>query len=330
MSVLVEAPSASVVVPSFARPELLGCCLRALDRQSHPPLEVIVVGRTGDERTAGAVAAARAATGLGLEFLHTSAPGHLPPLAAGVAATRGDVVAFLDDDAEPWPDWLGALLRHYRDPIVGGVGGLVSESANGARSVSREVLTIGRLGRFDRLGSTSIPERWGARRVHALRGTNMSFRAALLREYRWDARLNGGAATDYEIDLCHWIAARGYELVYDPDAIVDHHTADRPELGRDWTPEAVESYSHNLVYVSGKTLGTPRAAFALGHAFLVGNRASYGVLTAAVDALRPSARTAVSTRLVPSFRGKVAGVRSLWAYARRGPLALDDEPPRTD
>lgn len=320
-----ERLAASVVVPSFGRPELLRRCLQALARQSEPALEVIVVGREEDAPTADAVAACRTTFTVPLELLHTSVPGHLPPLATGVAAARGDVVAFLDDDAEPWPDWLAALLRHYREPLVGGVGGLVSESGHGSPSVSKTVLKIGRLGRFDRLGSTSVPERWGARRVDALRGTNMSFRAALLREYRWDARLNRGAATDYEIDLCHWIRARGYALVYDPDAIVTHHTARRPEIGRNWTPETIESYSHNLVYVSGKTLGVPRATLAVGQAFLIGNRASYGALTAAVDALRPSTRATVATRFIPAIRGKVAGLCSLWAYARRGPLSLDDD-----
>src|SRR4051794_23050063 len=34
---------------------------------------------------------------------------------AGVAAARGDVVAFLDDDAVAAPDWLACLLEPYAD-----------------------------------------------------------------------------------------------------------------------------------------------------------------------------------------------------------------------
>ena len=41
----------------------------------------------------------------------------------GVIAARGQVVAFLDDDASAAPDWIETLLRHYRDPEVLGVGG---------------------------------------------------------------------------------------------------------------------------------------------------------------------------------------------------------------
>ncbi|MEH3139010.1 MAG: glycosyltransferase family 2 protein [Mycobacterium kyogaense] len=41
----------------------------------------------------------------------------------GVAASRGDIVAFLDDDAAAQPGWSSALVAHYDDPEVVGVGG---------------------------------------------------------------------------------------------------------------------------------------------------------------------------------------------------------------
>ncbi|MFG2045173.1 glycosyltransferase [Dactylosporangium sp. NPDC048998] len=41
----------------------------------------------------------------------------------GVAEARGEIVAFLDDDAEAEPDWLAQLLPHYRDEQVLAVGG---------------------------------------------------------------------------------------------------------------------------------------------------------------------------------------------------------------
>jgi len=42
-----------------------------------------------------------------------------------VRAARGDVVAFLDDDAVAAPDWIQRLAAMYRDPRVLGAGGVV-------------------------------------------------------------------------------------------------------------------------------------------------------------------------------------------------------------
>lgn len=42
---------------------------------------------------------------------------------SGVAAARGDIVGFLDDDATADPGWARTLLEHYRDADVAGVGG---------------------------------------------------------------------------------------------------------------------------------------------------------------------------------------------------------------
>jgi glycosyltransferase involved in cell wall biosynthesis len=41
----------------------------------------------------------------------------------GVRTARGDVVAFLDDDAAAQPGWADKLMNHYRDDTVAGVGG---------------------------------------------------------------------------------------------------------------------------------------------------------------------------------------------------------------
>jgi len=43
----------------------------------------------------------------------------------GIAASAGDVIAFIDDDAFPEPYWAQRLLNAYVDEDVGGAGGFV-------------------------------------------------------------------------------------------------------------------------------------------------------------------------------------------------------------
>jgi GT2 family glycosyltransferase len=315
------ALDATVVVPSFGRPQLLRACLDALAAQTLRPAEVLVVGRDGDRDTEETVSRAAAGT-YAPRLLTVREAGHLPPLALGASEARAEVVSFLDDDAEPWPGWLAALLRHYAGPDVGGVGGLVSQPGAAERSTTTRIGMISWSGRFDALHLERIPTDWHARHVDAVRGTNMSFRRTLLLRYPWDGRLNGGAATDYEVDLCSWVRRQGFRIVYDPEAIVSHHLGPRPEIGRHRSPAAIASYSHNLVYVAGKALSPGRAALAIGQAFLVGSRASHGLATTAADTLagrRPQLRAEVA----PAFRGKLAGLVSLLRHHRDGPLPLD-------
>src|SRR6516162_5340302 len=42
---------------------------------------------------------------------------------AGAAASRGEIRAFLDDDAIASPNWLESLLQHFKDPMVVVAGG---------------------------------------------------------------------------------------------------------------------------------------------------------------------------------------------------------------
>ena len=45
---------------------------------------------------------------------------------SGVAAARGEIVAFIDDDAQALPGWLESLLEPFEDPSRIGVGGVAT------------------------------------------------------------------------------------------------------------------------------------------------------------------------------------------------------------
>ena len=54
---------------------------------------------------------------------NTAEPGISGARNSGIAASRCDVVAFVDDDAEIQPGWLELLRADYRNPAIAGVGG---------------------------------------------------------------------------------------------------------------------------------------------------------------------------------------------------------------
>src|SRR4051794_2884259 len=125
MSFPVEAhPTAprtvSVLIPSWRRYDDLTRVLAALPDQQHKPDEVLVVVRPDDTRSREIVAAAE---GIPVREVLVEEPGLVAARNAGLDAAGCDIVAFLDDDAIPEPDWLERMLAHYDTPGVGAVGG---------------------------------------------------------------------------------------------------------------------------------------------------------------------------------------------------------------
>jgi glucosyl-dolichyl phosphate glucuronosyltransferase len=115
--------SVSVVICAYTmdRWDALAAAVRSCFEQTHKPSDVIVVidynedllQRASHEFSGAVVVANRFEKGL-------SAARN-----TGIAAARGDVIAFLDDDAFAEPEWLEQLIVPLADPLVAGVGGWV-------------------------------------------------------------------------------------------------------------------------------------------------------------------------------------------------------------
>ncbi len=140
----------------------------------------------------------------------------------GVAVARGDVVAFLDDDAVAAPDWLDRLAAAYTDADVLGVGGPVEPAWNSGRPrwFPEEFDWV--------VGCTfrGMPEETTA--VHSLIGCNMSFRRDIMSVvggFRSDmGRVGTVPLAGEETEFCiraghHWPQRR---WVYEPRARVEH------------------------------------------------------------------------------------------------------------
>jgi glycosyltransferase involved in cell wall biosynthesis len=99
-------PRVSIVIPTRGRPRPLRACLEALARAFPPDAETIVVH---DGEAPGSAALSPFATPLRLTLLSIPQSGPSAARNRGLAAARGEVVAFLDDDCRPAPGWLATL-----------------------------------------------------------------------------------------------------------------------------------------------------------------------------------------------------------------------------
>ncbi|MEA5597375.1 glycosyltransferase family A protein [Rivularia sp. UHCC 0363] len=105
----------SVVIPVQNDSQRLAQCLQALQRQSYPNFEVIVVDNNSTEaiRPICQQFAAR--------YCRETQLGNNAARNRGIAIAVGEVIAFTDSDCIPDPDWLaqGMAAMQY-SPIVGG------------------------------------------------------------------------------------------------------------------------------------------------------------------------------------------------------------------
>lgn len=112
------SPAISVVIPHLNQPEMLARGLAALMAGRRLPDEVIVVDN-GSQMLPEAICAAHPA----VRLLHEAEPGPGPARNRGVAAARGEILAFIDADCIADAGWLAAAEAAMADPAAEILGG---------------------------------------------------------------------------------------------------------------------------------------------------------------------------------------------------------------
>ena len=110
----------SVVVVSHGRPEMLKRCLLGLSQLQYDPFEIILVADPLGVSAAGQTGLADDLKIIPFEEPNISAARNL-----GVAAAAGELIAFIDDDAVPEPQWLRYLCAPAVQSDVAAMGGYV-------------------------------------------------------------------------------------------------------------------------------------------------------------------------------------------------------------
>lgn len=261
------------------------------------------------------------ATAAGARIVDVAEPGHLPPLVAGLAAVRTDVLALLDDDAVPRPDWVERIERRFADPRVVAVGGPINEPETGgdhASAAAERMRALSCGGRTWYRGIAALPREADLNDVTLadayacdhLPGGNLAIRVRALRAVGFDLELNRGAAIAWESDVCLGLKERGLVL-FDPRLVVDHYRAPRDGApARDDVARLTVDYSHNLFYIAFKRFSLAELALFLPAMVLVGQGHSPGLLRSVAALPRggaPVARVALAAQAA-RWRGLRSGL----------------------
>jgi glycogen synthase len=211
-----KSPRFSIVIPTDGRATSLGNTLECLRSMDYPCFEVCVVhGPTLDgtrellERYKGEVKVAACAE------RNANMARNI-----GLALSAGEIVAFIDDDGFAEPEWLRDLEDAFRDPLVGGAGGVVYDHTGAKPQYLYS--SANRLGQADWQRQTPADEFNFPFSFNFpyLQGTNCAFRRSALLDV-------GGFDEEYEhylddTDLCCRLVDAGLLIRQLPRALVHH------------------------------------------------------------------------------------------------------------
>jgi glycosyltransferase involved in cell wall biosynthesis len=203
----------SVVVPTRDRRDRLERLLMALDRQTLAAecFEVVVVDDGSEDGTAEILAEWHRQAPERHRVRTTTGRGPAVARNTGILEARGRIVAFTDDDCEPEPGWLAALVQAPdQGPEFAGLGGETLPPENPGL-ISRYIATQCVMQR---------PEIKNGEVLH-LQTNNAAFLRSVLLEARgFDESYPHAGGEDW--DLSRRLRAAGRRLGYAPEARVVH------------------------------------------------------------------------------------------------------------
>lgn len=202
---------ASIVIPSFNRPDRLSECLTACMEQDDPNYEIVVV----DDGSPQPLAEICEQFGETVRCIRQENAGAGPARNKGVAEARGDFLAFTDDDCRPRSNWLSQLRASHAGDATRLVGGYVENGLpdNIYSSVSQDLCDY-------------LYEYFGAANgdISFFTTNNMACsRSAFLDISGFDPVFPGAGAEDRDFGI-RW-RENGGHLYFNPEALIDHYHA---------------------------------------------------------------------------------------------------------
>jgi glucosyl-dolichyl phosphate glucuronosyltransferase len=254
-------------------------CLDYPDEQ----FEVLVVDNASKDATSDTVAAA------GVRLVREERLGLSHARNRGIAEARGELIAFIDDDAWPEPGWLKELEQGFHDAEVACAGGKVVPQWEAGRQGWPDWIHPLLYAQFSVTGYGDLPQRTGYPRIPS--GTNIAFRKAVLdRVGGFDPRLGRSGScliSGEEGEMCLRVEQAGHKIVYIPGAAV-HHLVPEQRLTRKWLLERSHWQGISSAIVERS---------ALGRLVLLARRARFLALLTSATLLAPAVKLLGNERL---------------------------------
>ncbi|WP_238181471.1 glycosyltransferase [Methylobacterium trifolii] len=221
-----DGPAISVVMPHLDDLENLDLCLSHLQAQTlgRDHFEIVV----SDNGSRGGLAAVAALAGTRARVVAAPERGAGPARNAGVAAAKGRILAFIDSDCRPAPDWLRegvAALAHH--DVVGGAVTVVPERDGAPEPVEAYELVF------------AFRNDLYVRRKGFTVTANMLMPRAVFEAV---GPFANGVSED--VEWCHRARRLGYRLGYAPACVVAHPARRTwAELVRKWRRTTREAHA---------------------------------------------------------------------------------------
>ena len=247
-----EEPTISVIVPTRDRATSLRALLESFDHLKPPPVpyEIVVADNGSSDETPRLLAEWRAA-GPAREGVRGSQPGKSRAVNAAITRSRGQLLAFIDDDVVVEPDWLAEVWDYFTRHDCAAAQGSVLWPPEAMSDPALYAL----LDRYRTIVHLDLPP--GTLRTR-LTGANMTIRRHTIAVVgAFDERIGPGAAgLSEDNELADRILKHGGWIGYMSRARVIHEI-DRSRLTEEYFAEYHRrqgrsrfAYKHNGIFSS--------------------------------------------------------------------------------
>jgi GT2 family glycosyltransferase len=214
----------SVIVPHLNDYENLAACLTLLEAQSFPGDRTeVIIADNGSSRGLDAV---RAIVGTRGRVIEVAERGAGPARNAGVGASQGDAIAFIDSDCRPDSRWLEEGLAELR--LADFAGGRVDVLVEDPRRMT---------------AAEAFESVFAFQNEAYVKGRNFTVTASM---FVWRSVFESVGGFENGVpedkDWCMRAVRKGYRIRFAPKSIVGHPARrTMPELKRKWRRLTIES-----------------------------------------------------------------------------------------